>query len=59
MTTNNIPEVGSRWTHDGVECTVTSVTKRGRGYQVHVEFRNSGDRAKFRLADFRKAAKPA
>ena len=59
MTTNNIPEVGSRWTHDGAECTVTSVTKRGRGYQVHVEFRNSGYREKFRLATFRKVAKPA
>ena len=59
MTTNNTPEVGSRWTHDGVECTVTSVAKRGRGYQVNVEFSSSGDRAKFRLADFRKVAKPA
>ena len=58
MNTENIPQVGSKWTHDGVECDVSEVKKRGRGYQVGVTFRNSGDRATYRLRDFLKAAKP-
>ena len=58
MTDKTLPEVGSRWLIDGEEFTVDEVRKRGRGYTVvqnvppHAETR-------YRLADFRKRAKPA
>lgn len=55
---DNIPSNGSVWTHDGVELEVINTSKRGRGYQVHVRWRASGETAKFRLRDFLKHAKP-
>lgn len=54
----NTPEIGSKWTHDGVECRVVNVNKRGRGFQVCVIWTASGESARFRLRDFTKAAKP-
>ena len=53
------PEVGSVWTVDGAECVVLNVPKRGRGYQVAIQYRASGDFAKLRLRDFAKLAKAA
>lgn len=61
MTDNTLPEVGSRWTlKDGV-LQVSEVRKRGRGYQVLAEG-SLGEEVftvVYRLADFRKQAKPA
>jgi hypothetical protein len=55
--TNELPEVGSRWTIDGDTWTVSAVIKRGRGYYIAVEAQQaiSG----YRLQDFRKKAKAA
>lgn len=62
MTDNTLPEVGSRWTIDDEPVSIFATKKRGRGFQVVVEYAvvNGEGRMKFfRLADFRKQAKPA
>lgn len=56
----NTPEIGSKWILDGLQCEVTSIHKRGRGYQVVVRKEGYPDELGFieRLRDFLKAAKP-
>jgi hypothetical protein len=57
--TNELPEVGSRWTIDGHEIsfTVVSVKKKGRGYYVETDHGGSTPFVRYRLQDFRKKAK--
>src|SRR5690606_21008850 len=56
---DNSPATGSHWTNGGVKLVVVGTGKRGRRYQVHVRWRASGERAKFRLRHFLKTANPA
>lgn len=60
--TNELPEVGSRWTIDGASVTVKEVRKKGRGYYVAVESMDANGSpvgGRERLQDFRKKAKAA
>lgn len=65
----NTPEIGSKWTIEGMTGSVRQINKRGRGYQVEFNVESddeapieigSGEAhyAVIRLRHFLKAAKP-
>jgi hypothetical protein len=63
--TNELPEVGSRWTIDDFTSTVTAVKKKGRGYYVELSGTVPSETGEAtllwagreRLKDFQKKAK--
>jgi hypothetical protein len=61
--TNELPEVGSRWTIDGANVNISAVKKKGRGYYVLVNgpsgIGGPAEEIRYRLQDFRKKAKAA
>lgn len=49
--------IGKRYTINGMACEVTVIRKRGRGWQVQVQYDGSGFEC-FRFREFQKVAIP-